>query len=108
MSQKLVSLQIPVKPHIQKYLEYKFPDGLIVSQDHYLGIVIFSMLRAPLEWVGKQKYASKFKGSTIIHLKKEDMFKYALSKMTARNIVTFNTMVNDLFKEKLHDFLEES
>lgn len=105
-----ITFSIPVKPHVKRFLDYKFQEQYRLNQNDAIGIFIFCLLRKPVTHHNKVLHDSY---SETFDVKAKDFYFFhcGCKKENIMSIffaIKFNTFVDKLIKDSVCDYIDTS
>lgn len=99
---KVYHERIPVRPHIFKYLSIEFPEPYKVSESDIIGPMLIQFMRRPENSTQSLSSVDKLTNHWSIEIPEHCLIDRGSYNFGSRNILTFNTYIDQLMKEILY------
>lgn len=100
------SLQIPVKPHILKYLQFYLGADYSLSESDPYGLLLFGLLRRPITDKRKDELVAKYTGRFVVHYGAYSPQQFGLKNLTGKTVYQFNNFAHGILKQDLHSYVD--
>ena len=100
------SLQIPVKPHILKYLQFYLGAEYNLSESDPYGLMLFGLLRRPITDSRKDELVAKYTGRFEVQYGAYSPQQFGLKNLTGKTVYLFNSFVHSILKQDLHSYVD--
>lgn len=100
-------LKVPVRPHVKKFLLARFPQPYVLSDDNYIGIILYRLLRRQEHDACYDRQLTKYTESFNVDVSEDKAFNHGSFYISSYSVVVFNNFIDDLFKEKMYAFLDD-
>jgi hypothetical protein len=99
------SIQIPVRPHLVKFLQYHLGENYFLSVSDPYGILLFQLMRRPVHDARKDDVLEKYAGTFTVNLGTYAE-KHGLQGLTSKGVYEFNNFAHELMRADLHGFVD--
>lgn len=99
------TLEIPVRPHLIKFLQFHLGDNYFLSTSDPYGILLFQLLRRPVHDARRDDVLVKYTGTFVLHLGTYSE-KHGLRGLTGKTVYEFNNFVHEMMRADLHGFVD--
>ncbi|MGI4873390.1 MAG: hypothetical protein ACRYFX_19705 [Janthinobacterium lividum] len=99
------SLQVPVQPHVLKYLHFHLGEHYFLSVGDQFGLLLFHSLRRPLHDARRDHLLTDYTSRWHVHLGPYGKGR-GFHPLTGKTVYELNKIVNDLVHEKMHEYVE--
>jgi hypothetical protein len=96
-------IRLPVKIHVLRYLEHHFPYPYILSESDAIGPFLSAVFRRPQHSTEKWRSVEKLQHHWEISIPEHLIYDKGVSNFGSKNIMTFNTYIDTVMKEKLFE-----
>ncbi|GAB3233162.1 hypothetical protein GCM10027346_20930 [Hymenobacter seoulensis] len=101
----LNSLDLPVRPHVYKYLLLHLGPEYVLSRTDPHGLLLFLLLRSPLTNARKDAVVAEYSLKFNVGLENYPFRQYGLT-LTSDTVYMFNNTVHEQIKAELHAFVD--
>lgn len=99
-------IQVPVKPHVLKYLHVHLGSTYQLSESDHFGLFLFQLLRRPLTDSRKDELVAKYTARFAVAWGAYSPHQYGLKNLTGKTVYLFNHFVHELIIAELHAYVE--
>jgi hypothetical protein len=100
------SFEVPVRPHVHKYLLEHLGTGYSLSTSDHFGIFLFHLLRRPTTDARKNEVVAEYAGRFVVHYGAYKPEQYGLRQLTGKTIYEFNNFVHALLIAEMHAYVD--
>ncbi|MBJ6109455.1 hypothetical protein JAO73_10550 [Hymenobacter sp. BT523] len=98
-------IDIPVRPHLVKFLQYHLGERYFLSVSDPYGILLFQLLRRPVHDARRDDVLEEYKGVFTLHLGAY-AGKHGLKELTGKTVYEFNNFAHEMMRADLHSFVD--
>ncbi|PSR56732.1 hypothetical protein AHMF7605_26170 [Adhaeribacter arboris] len=101
-----ITLKVPVKPYVQKYLIARYGTIYQISKRDAIGIVLYQMLRRPATERRASKRMEQYSAIYPIIVSSKDFWKRGCRNLDDYTSIQLNNLVEDLFQQEFCAYIE--
>ena len=98
-------LEIPVRPHLIKFLQFHLGEHYFLSVSDPYGILLFQLLRRPVHDARKDEVLERYVGRFAINLGTYTD-RHGLKGLTGKTVYEFNNFAHAMMLADLHSFVD--
>ncbi|MFC6999575.1 hypothetical protein [Rufibacter roseus] len=102
----LLSIHIPVKPHVKKFLVAKYGGIYKLCMRDHIGVTLFNMLRRPKAKAREIERVKKFTQRYTVSIPEHFITDLGCKNLDGETLVQFNSLVEDFLLTCFHEFVE--
>lgn len=100
------TIEIPVKPHVLKFLHLYLGTAYTLSESDPYGLFLFHLLRRPVTDKRKDEIVAKYSARFVVDFGPYSPQQYGLKNLTGKTIYQFNKFVQGIIQHELHSYVD--
>ncbi|QNF33076.1 hypothetical protein HUW51_10165 [Adhaeribacter swui] len=101
-----ITLKVPVKPYVQKYLVARYGNLYTISKRDAIGIVLYQMMRRPTTESRASKRIGQYAATYPIVVSSRDFWKRGCRNLDDYTSIQLNNLVEDLIQQEFCAYIE--
>jgi hypothetical protein len=93
-------LNIPVKPHVLKFLEEKYQQKYVLNEYDYVGTIIYTLIRRQSNWSHYSKFMSQYTQQFPVEVPEKLYFQESCRHLTPFTISKFNSIIEGIMRDQ--------
>jgi len=102
----MISIQIPVKAHVYKYLTRQFGPDMTLSRSNSVGLLLMHLLKRNSNDKQYDYVTKSYENSYTVLIPKPFVFNRGIRYLSTYSAMQLNNFVDDLIKEQFFTFME--
>lgn len=100
------TIDIPVKPHVLKYLEFYLGADYTLSESDPYGLFLFHLMRRPLTDKRKDELVAKYPSRFVMDFGPYSPQQYGLKNLTGKTVYQFNNFVHGIIRQDMLNYVD--
>jgi hypothetical protein len=102
----MISIQIPVKAHVYKYLNSQFGLSMTLTKSHSVGLLLSHLLKRNSKDKQYEYVLQSYEKSYTVDIPKGFVFNRGVRYLSTYSVMQLNNFVDDLIKAQFFTFME--
>lgn len=100
------TIEIPVKPHVLKYLEFYLGAEYSLSESDPYGLFLFHVMRRPMTDKRKDELVAKYQRRFVLDFGPYSPQQYGLKNLTGKTVYQFNNFVHGIIRQDMISYVD--
>lgn len=102
----MITIQIPVKAHVYKYLTSQFGPAMTLSRSHSVSLLLMHLLKRNSSDKQYDYVTKSYENSYTVQITKGFVFDRGACYLSSYSVMQLNNFVDDLIKAQFFNFME--
>lgn len=102
----LYPFQVPVKPHVRKYLVYHLTTGYKLTSTDPFGRCLRMLLQQPREKKAWDGFTGRYTALFAVAVDGNQLLQKRLRVLSSKSVIDFNNFVESVIKAEFHSFVD--